>query len=182
MGRSEYHRRCRQLGVGQDVGGHGNHQVFKSALGGDSCNGTEHYYQKDDKEKETRSWHLTLRDRIRSTRAWVLTTTRERIATSMILIARMLWILMHWCKLWRIWSKGIVHYSQEQSNIEWKLTGTWNEKEEGRYPGLFVCRAPTPTSDHHTLFAPSIDFGRYLSTSSADRGSFRCQGILLLLR
>lgn len=69
MGRSEYHRHCRQLGVGQDVGGHGNYQVFKFALGGDSCNGMEHYYRKGDKEKEIRPWHLTLCDRIRSTRA-----------------------------------------------------------------------------------------------------------------
>lgn len=110
MGRSEYHRHCRQLGVGQDLCGHGNHQVFKSAMGGDSCNGTEHCRFKD-KEKETlRSWHLTLCDRIRSTRAWVLMTMREPIATNMILIVRMLWISMHWCKRWRTWSKGIEYF------------------------------------------------------------------------
>lgn len=42
MGGSEHHRHRGQLWLGEDVGGHGDRQVVKSALGGYSRNGIDY--------------------------------------------------------------------------------------------------------------------------------------------
>lgn len=39
MGGFEHHRHCGQLWFGEDVGGHGDCQIIKPALGGHSRNG-----------------------------------------------------------------------------------------------------------------------------------------------
>lgn len=39
MGPFKHHRHCGQFRIGEDVGGHGDREILKSALGGHSRNG-----------------------------------------------------------------------------------------------------------------------------------------------